>query len=83
MLLLWLLILQILIQLETALLDDKPHWYPLQTHDLSSIPLPQPSPYLPRRHAHTDAPGKKLQRKCVLGTHRACVGVSVCLTALP
>lgn len=81
MLLLWLLILQILIQLETALLDDKPHWYPLQTHDLSSIPLPQPSPYLPRRHAHTDAPGKKLQRKCVLGTHRACVGVSVCLTA--
>lgn len=54
---------QILIQLETALLDDKPHWYPLQTHDVSSIPLPQPSPYLPRRHTHMDAPGKKLQRK--------------------
>uniref|UniRef100_H3CWZ3 Regulating synaptic membrane exocytosis 1 n=1 Tax=Tetraodon nigroviridis TaxID=99883 RepID=H3CWZ3_TETNG len=53
---------EILIELETALLDDKPHWYPLQTHDVSSIPLPQPSPYLPRRHAHTDAPGKKLQR---------------------
>uniref|UniRef100_A0A3Q1B2X2 Regulating synaptic membrane exocytosis 1a n=1 Tax=Amphiprion ocellaris TaxID=80972 RepID=A0A3Q1B2X2_AMPOC len=51
---------EILIELETALLDDKPHWYPLQTHDVSSIPLPQPSPYLPRRH--TDAPGKKLQR---------------------
>ncbi|XP_035805446.2 regulating synaptic membrane exocytosis protein 1-like isoform X8 [Amphiprion ocellaris] len=50
---------EILIELETALLDDKPHWYPLQTHDVSSIPLPQPSPYLPRRH--TDAPGKKLQ----------------------
>uniref|UniRef100_A0A674PAC0 Regulating synaptic membrane exocytosis 1 n=1 Tax=Takifugu rubripes TaxID=31033 RepID=A0A674PAC0_TAKRU len=52
---------EILIELETALLDDKPHWYPLQTHDISSIPLPQPSPYLPRRHAHMDAPGKKLQ----------------------
>ncbi|XP_042357494.1 regulating synaptic membrane exocytosis protein 1-like isoform X2 [Plectropomus leopardus] len=50
---------EILIELETALLDDKPHWYPLQTHDVSSIPLPRPSPYLPRRH--TDAPGKKLQ----------------------
>ncbi|XP_029306289.1 regulating synaptic membrane exocytosis protein 2 isoform X26 [Cottoperca gobio] len=51
---------QVLIELETALLDDKPHWYPLQTHDVSSIPLPQASPYLPRRH--TDIPGKKLQR---------------------
>ncbi|XP_027862928.1 regulating synaptic membrane exocytosis protein 1 isoform X9 [Xiphophorus couchianus] len=50
---------EILIELETALLDDKPHWYPLQTHDVSSIPLPRPSPFLPRRH--TDAPGKKLQ----------------------
>uniref|UniRef100_A0A8D0ADF4 Regulating synaptic membrane exocytosis 1 n=1 Tax=Sander lucioperca TaxID=283035 RepID=A0A8D0ADF4_SANLU len=52
---------EILIELETALLDDKPHLYPLQTHDVSSIPLPRPSPYLPRRHA--DPPGKKLQRK--------------------
>ncbi|KAM6916350.1 regulating synaptic membrane exocytosis protein 1 isoform 5-T5 [Xenentodon cancila] len=52
---------EILIELETALLDDKPHWYPLQTHDVSSIPLPRPSPYLPRRHTQTDAPGKKLQ----------------------
>ncbi|GLD62676.1 regulating synaptic membrane exocytosis protein 1-like protein, partial [Lates japonicus] len=52
---------EILIELETALLDDKPHWYPLQTHDVSSIPLPRPSPYLPRRHTHTDTPGKKLQ----------------------
>ncbi|XP_043991834.1 regulating synaptic membrane exocytosis protein 1-like isoform X13 [Gambusia affinis] len=50
---------EILIELETALLDDKPHWYPLQTHDVSSIPLPRPSPFLPRRH--TDTPGKKLQ----------------------
>ncbi|XP_061601716.1 regulating synaptic membrane exocytosis protein 1-like isoform X2 [Cololabis saira] len=52
---------EILIELETALLDDKPHWYPLQTHDVSSIPLPRASPYLPRRHTPTDAPGKKLQ----------------------
>ncbi|XP_070833859.1 regulating synaptic membrane exocytosis protein 1 isoform X24 [Chaetodon trifascialis] len=52
---------EILIELETALLDDKPHWYPLQTHDVSSIPLPRPSPFLPRRHTHTDTPGKKLQ----------------------
>ncbi|XP_061645645.1 regulating synaptic membrane exocytosis protein 1-like isoform X13 [Phyllopteryx taeniolatus] len=53
---------EILIELETALLDDKPHWYPLQTHDVSSIPLPRPSPYLPRRHIHTDNPARKLQR---------------------
>ncbi|XP_037321105.2 regulating synaptic membrane exocytosis protein 1-like isoform X16 [Pungitius pungitius] len=51
---------EILIELETALLDDKPHWYPLQTHDVSSIPLPRPSPYLPRRL--TEPHGKKLQR---------------------
>uniref|UniRef100_A0A4W4GUS5 Regulating synaptic membrane exocytosis 1a n=1 Tax=Electrophorus electricus TaxID=8005 RepID=A0A4W4GUS5_ELEEL len=54
---------EVLIELETALLDEKPHWYKLQTHDLSSIPLPHPSPYLPRRHAHTDTPTKKLQRR--------------------
>uniref|UniRef100_A0A672RBA4 Regulating synaptic membrane exocytosis 1 n=1 Tax=Sinocyclocheilus grahami TaxID=75366 RepID=A0A672RBA4_SINGR len=54
---------EILIELETALLDDKPHWYKLQTHDVSSIPLPHPSPYLPRRHGHTETPTKKLQRK--------------------
>ncbi|XP_047435349.1 regulating synaptic membrane exocytosis protein 1 isoform X14 [Mugil cephalus] len=53
---------EILIELETALLDDTPHWYKLQTHDVSSIPLPQPSPYLPRRHVHGDSPSKKLQR---------------------
>uniref|UniRef100_A0A8C2GK88 Regulating synaptic membrane exocytosis 1a n=1 Tax=Cyprinus carpio TaxID=7962 RepID=A0A8C2GK88_CYPCA len=54
---------EILIELETALLDDKPHWYRLQAHDVSSIPLPHPSPYLPRRHGHTETPTKKLQRK--------------------
>ncbi|XP_073331257.1 regulating synaptic membrane exocytosis protein 1-like isoform X2 [Pagrus major] len=52
---------EILIELETALLDDIPHLYKLQTHDVSSIPLPQPSPYLPRRHVHGDSPSKKLQ----------------------
>ncbi|XP_035493760.1 regulating synaptic membrane exocytosis protein 1 isoform X7 [Scophthalmus maximus] len=52
---------EILIELETALLDDIPHWYKLQTHDVSSIPLPQPSPYLPRRHVHGESPSKKLQ----------------------
>uniref|UniRef100_A0A7N6ARK4 Regulating synaptic membrane exocytosis 1 n=1 Tax=Anabas testudineus TaxID=64144 RepID=A0A7N6ARK4_ANATE len=52
---------EILIELETALLDDIPHWYKLQTHDVSSIPLPQPSPYLPRRRGHGDSPSKKLQ----------------------
>ncbi|XP_042179908.1 regulating synaptic membrane exocytosis protein 1-like isoform X12 [Oncorhynchus tshawytscha] len=52
---------EILIELETAPLDDKPHWYNLQTHDVSSIPLPRPSPYMPRRHPHTDTPSKKLQ----------------------
>lgn len=56
---------QILIELETALLDDIPHWYKLQTHDVSSIPLPQPSPYLPRRHIHADSPSKKLQSMSV------------------
>uniref|UniRef100_A0A8C5BJN9 Regulating synaptic membrane exocytosis 1 n=1 Tax=Gadus morhua TaxID=8049 RepID=A0A8C5BJN9_GADMO len=52
---------EILIELETAKLDDQPHWYPLQTHDVSSIPLPRPSPYLPRRNTNTEAPAKKLQ----------------------
>uniref|UniRef100_A0AAY4EZN2 Regulating synaptic membrane exocytosis 1 n=1 Tax=Denticeps clupeoides TaxID=299321 RepID=A0AAY4EZN2_9TELE len=55
---------EILIELETALLDDQPHWYKLQTHDVSSLPLPQPSPCLPRRHTHGDSPSKKLQSEC-------------------
>uniref|UniRef100_A0A672PMJ3 Regulating synaptic membrane exocytosis 1 n=1 Tax=Sinocyclocheilus grahami TaxID=75366 RepID=A0A672PMJ3_SINGR len=53
---------EILIELETALLDDQPHWYKLQTHDVSSLPLPQPSPCLLSRHVHGDSPSKKLQR---------------------
>ncbi|XP_028623026.1 regulating synaptic membrane exocytosis protein 1 isoform X2 [Grammomys surdaster] len=53
---------EILIELETALLDDEPHWYKLQTHDESSLPLPQPSPFMPRRHIHAESSSKKLQR---------------------
>uniref|UniRef100_A0A452E6Z4 Regulating synaptic membrane exocytosis 1 n=1 Tax=Capra hircus TaxID=9925 RepID=A0A452E6Z4_CAPHI len=52
---------EILIELETALLDDEPHWYKLQTHDESSLPLPQPSPFMPRRHPHGESASKKLQ----------------------
>ncbi|XP_041104616.1 regulating synaptic membrane exocytosis protein 2-like isoform X4 [Polyodon spathula] len=53
---------EILIELETALLDDEPHWYKLQTHDVSSMPLPHPSPYLPRRELHGESPTRRLQR---------------------
>ncbi|XP_068528544.1 regulating synaptic membrane exocytosis protein 2 isoform X22 [Anas acuta] len=54
---------EILIELETALLDDEPHWYKLQTHDVSSLPLPHPSPYLPRRQLHGESPTRRLQNK--------------------
>ncbi|XP_016869498.1 regulating synaptic membrane exocytosis protein 2 isoform X10 [Homo sapiens] len=53
---------EILIELETALLDDEPHWYKLQTHDVSSLPLPHPSPYMPRRQLHGESPTRRLQR---------------------
>ncbi|XP_059527925.1 regulating synaptic membrane exocytosis protein 2 isoform X2 [Myotis daubentonii] len=53
---------EILIELETALLDDEPHWYKLQTHDVSSFPLPHPSPYMPRRQLHGESPTRRLQR---------------------
>ncbi|XP_073925108.1 regulating synaptic membrane exocytosis protein 2 isoform X31 [Castor canadensis] len=53
---------EILIELETALLDDGPHWYKLQTHDLSSLPLPHPSPYMSRRQLHGESPTRRLQR---------------------
>ncbi|XP_058608950.1 regulating synaptic membrane exocytosis protein 2 isoform X8 [Onychostoma macrolepis] len=54
---------EILIELETALLDDQPHWYKLQTHDLSSMPLPNPSPYMQRRLLHGESPTRRLQNK--------------------
>ncbi|KAK7886491.1 hypothetical protein WMY93_026112 [Mugilogobius chulae] len=52
----------ILIELETALLDDEPHWYKLQTHDVSSIPLPRSSPNTQRRQIHGESPTRRLQR---------------------
>uniref|UniRef100_A0A3B3R096 Regulating synaptic membrane exocytosis 2 n=1 Tax=Paramormyrops kingsleyae TaxID=1676925 RepID=A0A3B3R096_9TELE len=53
---------EILIELETALLDDQPHWYKLQTHDVSSMPLPNLSPYLQRRLTQGGSPTRRLQR---------------------
>ncbi|XP_030073671.1 regulating synaptic membrane exocytosis protein 2 isoform X26 [Microcaecilia unicolor] len=53
---------EILIELETALLDNEPHWYKLQTHDVSSLPLPHPSPFMPRRQLHGESPTRRLQR---------------------
>ncbi|CAI5661218.1 unnamed protein product [Oreochromis niloticus] len=55
---------EILIEMESALLDDQPHWYKLQLHDISSLPLPKASPYLQRRglqaeHTHSS---RRLQR---------------------
>ncbi|XP_037391251.1 regulating synaptic membrane exocytosis protein 2 isoform X2 [Pygocentrus nattereri] len=54
---------EILIELETALLDDQPHWYKLQTHDLSSLPLPNPSPYMQRRLLQGETNTRRLQNK--------------------
>lgn len=45
---------QVLIELESALLDDQPHWYKLQLHDVSSVPLPNASPYMQRRGLQAD-----------------------------
>ncbi|XP_067365796.1 regulating synaptic membrane exocytosis protein 2 isoform X23 [Channa argus] len=53
---------EILIELETALLDDEPHWYKLQTHDVSSIPLPRASPNTQRRQLLGESPTRRLQR---------------------
>ncbi|KAM4705483.1 regulating synaptic membrane exocytosis protein 2 isoform 1-T1 [Rhinophrynus dorsalis] len=54
---------EILIELQTALLDDEPHWYKLQTHDVSSLPLPHPSPFMQRRQLHGESPTRRLQNK--------------------
>ncbi|XP_053083777.1 regulating synaptic membrane exocytosis protein 2 isoform X25 [Pangasianodon hypophthalmus] len=53
---------EILIELETALMDDEPHWYKLQMHDVSSMPLPKSSPYLQRRTMPGESPTRRLQR---------------------
>ncbi|XP_072548404.1 regulating synaptic membrane exocytosis protein 2 isoform X7 [Salminus brasiliensis] len=65
---------EILIELETALMDDEPHWYKLQTHDVSSVPLPKSSPYLQRRTLHGDSSTRRLQTQGPIsynsGSHR-------------
>ncbi|XP_066501306.1 regulating synaptic membrane exocytosis protein 2 isoform X1 [Hoplias malabaricus] len=65
---------EILIELETALMDDEPHWYKLQTHDVSSVPLPKSSPYLQRRTMHGDSSSRRLQTQGPIsynsGSHR-------------
>uniref|UniRef100_A0A665VKT9 C2 domain-containing protein n=1 Tax=Echeneis naucrates TaxID=173247 RepID=A0A665VKT9_ECHNA len=55
---------EVLIELESALLDDQPHWYKLQLHDVSSLPLPSASPYLQRRRLQPEhsQPSRRLQR---------------------
>ncbi|KAF3706913.1 Regulating synaptic membrane exocytosis protein 2 Rab-3-interacting molecule 2 [Channa argus] len=55
---------EVLIELESALLDDQPHWYKLQLHDVSSTPLPNASPYLQRRGLQPEPcqPSRRLQR---------------------
>ncbi|XP_051246549.1 regulating synaptic membrane exocytosis protein 2 isoform X3 [Dicentrarchus labrax] len=66
---------EVLIELDSALLDDQPHWYKLQLHDVSSLPLPNASPYLQRRGLQPeDSPaGRRLQNKgpyCNSGSQR-------------
>ncbi|KAM4631432.1 regulating synaptic membrane exocytosis protein 2-like [Polymixia lowei] len=64
---------EILMELETALLDDQSHWYKLQTHEGSSLPLPSSSPYLQRRPLHEDSPAHRLHNKdpyCNSGSQR-------------
>nr|XP_046273115.1 regulating synaptic membrane exocytosis protein 2-like isoform X18 [Scatophagus argus] len=55
---------EVLIELESALLDDQPHWYKLQLHDVSSVPLPNASPYLQRRGLQSEETlsSRRLQR---------------------
>ncbi|XP_013877896.1 regulating synaptic membrane exocytosis protein 2 [Austrofundulus limnaeus] len=64
---------EVLIELESALLDDQPHWYKLQLHDVSSLPLPNASPYLQRRGLQAEASPRRLQNKgpyCNSGSQR-------------
>uniref|UniRef100_W5LCA8 Regulating synaptic membrane exocytosis 2 n=1 Tax=Astyanax mexicanus TaxID=7994 RepID=W5LCA8_ASTMX len=67
---------EILIELETALLDDQPHWYKLQTHDLSSLPLPNPSPYMQRRLLQGESNTRRLQSERVYKLQCVCLCVS-------
>ncbi|XP_055749055.1 regulating synaptic membrane exocytosis protein 2-like [Salvelinus fontinalis] len=51
----------ILINLETALMDDTAHWYKLQTHDVSFLAMPNPSPYTQRKLLPGESPTRRLQ----------------------
>uniref|UniRef100_A0A8C7F7Q0 Regulating synaptic membrane exocytosis 2b n=1 Tax=Oncorhynchus kisutch TaxID=8019 RepID=A0A8C7F7Q0_ONCKI len=51
----------ILINLETALMDDTAHWYKLQTHDVSFLAMPNPSPYTQRKLLSGESPARRLQ----------------------
>ncbi|XP_037651567.1 regulating synaptic membrane exocytosis protein 2 isoform X2 [Sebastes umbrosus] len=54
---------EVLIEMESALLDDLPHWYKL--HDVSSLPLSNASPYLQRRGLQPEdtSASRRLQNK--------------------
>ncbi|KAM9839103.1 regulating synaptic membrane exocytosis protein 2-like [Aulostomus maculatus] len=65
---------EVLIGLESALLDDQPHWYKLQLHDGSSLPLPNASPYLQRRVLQPEHATRRLQRECSKRSQRICDG---------
>lgn len=63
--------LQVLVQLDSALLDEQPHWYQLQLHDGSSLPLPNASPYLQRRvlQSEDSLSSRRLQSETHTHTH--------------
>lgn len=54
---------QILIHLETALMDDTAHWYKLQTHDVSFLAMSNPSPYTQRKLLPGESPTRRLQSR--------------------
>uniref|UniRef100_H3CGA0 Regulating synaptic membrane exocytosis 2 n=1 Tax=Tetraodon nigroviridis TaxID=99883 RepID=H3CGA0_TETNG len=55
---------EVLVELDSALLDDQPHWYQLQLHEGSALAPPSGSPYLQRRVLQSEDPlsSRRLQR---------------------
>nr|XP_057903376.1 regulating synaptic membrane exocytosis protein 2-like isoform X1 [Doryrhamphus excisus]XP_057903377.1 regulating synaptic membrane exocytosis protein 2-like isoform X1 [Doryrhamphus excisus]XP_057903378.1 regulating synaptic membrane exocytosis protein 2-like isoform X1 [Doryrhamphus excisus]XP_057903379.1 regulating synaptic membrane exocytosis protein 2-like isoform X1 [Doryrhamphus excisus] len=51
---------EVLIGLETALLDDQPHWYKLQRPGSAALPRANSSPYLQRRVQQHEPPARRL-----------------------
>ncbi|XP_054619151.1 regulating synaptic membrane exocytosis protein 2-like isoform X2 [Dunckerocampus dactyliophorus] len=51
---------EVLIGLETALLDDQPHWYKLQRPGMASLPRANSSPYLQRRVLQHEPAARRL-----------------------